>query len=107
MAPSQLEIKVRSLQRLVKEEKYYQQELSDQKAHVENLKANSEVDPYDLKKQVEVLQDTQRLLPALYEKIGQFKEDLVQFTKTYSGSEDLGSSKQVLKEAADLLEQKR
>ncbi|SCV02551.1 LAME_0H02674g1_1 [Lachancea meyersii CBS 8951] len=103
MAPSQLEIKIRSLQRLLKEEKYYQQELKDQKNHVDEMKADDSVDPYDLKKQVEVLQDTERLLPALYEKIGQFKEDLARFVETYNGTEDLKAVDTTLKEAGDLL----
>ena len=42
MAPTQLEIKVRALQRLVKEETYYQQELKEQQQHIEKLKE----DPY-------------------------------------------------------------
>ena len=95
--------RVRSLQRLVKEERYYQQELADQKTHVQGMKNDPEVDSYDLKKQVEVLEDTQRLLPALYEKIGQFKDDLAHFSDNYSGSEDLSSAKAVLKEAEKLL----
>ncbi|CEP60172.1 Rbl2p LALA0_S01e04632g [Lachancea lanzarotensis] len=106
MAPSQLEIKIRSLQRLLKEEKYYQQELQEQKDHVKSLETSETVDPYDLKKQVEVLQDTERLLPALYEKIGQFKADLEQFSETYNGTEDLQPAKTTLKEADALLARK-
>ncbi|SCV05855.1 LANO_0H16666g1_1 [Lachancea nothofagi CBS 11611] len=106
MAPSQLEIKVRSLQRLVKEEKYYQQELEDQKTHVQKLKSEGQVDPYDLKKQVEVLQDTERLLPALYGKIDQFKHDLALFVDSYNGSEDLDSAKSIIEDAENLLKSK-
>ncbi|SCW03319.1 LAFE_0G07800g1_1 [Lachancea fermentati] len=103
MAPTQLEIKVRALQRLVKEEAYYQQDLKEQKERVNDLKSKSEVDPYDLKKQVEVLQDTERLLPTLYDKINQFREDLNQFVQSYKGTEDTAAAKDILKEAEELL----
>ncbi|SCU79672.1 LAFA_0B04830g1_1 [Lachancea sp. 'fantastica'] len=103
MAPTQLEIKLRSLQRLLKEEKYYQQELQEQKDHVKHLENSEAVDPYDLKKQVEVLQDTERLVPALYEKIEQFKDDLEQFSESYNGAEDLQPVKSTLEEAEKLL----
>ncbi|SCU82527.1 LADA_0C06018g1_1 [Lachancea dasiensis] len=106
MAPSQLEIKVRSLQRLLKEEKYYQQELSEQQALVYKLKTDETVDPYDLKKQVEVLEDTERLLPALYAKITQFRDDLAQFTRSYNGAEDLEPATITLKDAENLLRSK-
>lgn len=103
MAPTQLEIKVKSLERLVKEESYYQQEAKDQAEHVESLKKDPKIDPYDLKKQVEVLEDTKRLLPTLYQKIREFKDDLTQFLSTYKGAENLEPSKIALKNAEDLL----
>lgn len=103
MAPTQLEIKVKSLQRLVKEESYYQQEAKDQAAHVERLKTDPKIDPYDLKKQIEVLQDTQRLLPTLYEKIKQFMDNLSQFLETYSGEESTTDAKAILADAEKLL----
>lgn len=103
MAPTQLEIKVKALQRLVAEETYYQQEAKDQAAHVENLQKDSKIDPYDLKKQVEVLQDTQRLLPTLYKKIGEFKDNLNQFLESYEGDESTTDAAMIIKEADKLL----
>lgn len=103
MAPTQLEIKVRALQRLVKEETYYKQELKDQKAHVDTLKKDSSVDPYDLKKQIEVLEDTERLLPTLYKKIQEFKENLEQYLDSYEGTEEIKDAKQIVKDAEELL----
>lgn len=103
MAPTQLEIKVKSLQRLVKEEGYYQQEAKDQAALVEKLKSDPKIDPYDLKKQVEVLEDTQRLLPTLYEKIKQFMDNLSQFLESYSGVENTADAKAILDNAEKLL----
>ena len=103
MAPTQLEIKVRALQRLVKEEQFYQQELKDQTEHVEKLKKEKDVDPYDLKKQVEVLEDTQRLLPTIYKKIEEFKEDLQDYMEGYDGSESLDTAREAIRSAEELL----
>ncbi|CCK71332.1 Rbl2p KNAG_0G02760 [Huiozyma naganishii CBS 8797] len=103
MAPTQLEIKVKALQRLVKEHSYYQQELKDQKSHVDAMQKDPQVDSYDLKKQVEVLQDTERLLPTLYKKIGEFKENLEQYVASYDGSEPTEEAKQATTKATELL----
>lgn len=103
MAPTQLEIKVRALQRLVKEETYYQEELKEQTAHVESMKTNKDVDVYDLKKQVEVQQDTERLLPALYKKIEEFKDNLEDFLKNYEGTEEVGDAHSAIDAANGLL----
>lgn len=107
MAPTQLEIKVRALQRLVKEETYYQQELKEQQQHIEKLKEDPSIDPYDLKKQVEVLQDTEKLLPALYQKIGDFKENLEQYLESYQGTDDLTGAREAVFSASELLAQKQ
>lgn len=106
MAPTQLDIKIKALKRLTKEEGYYQQELKDQEAHVAKLKEDKLVDPYDLKKQEEVLDDTKRLLPTLYKKIGEFKEDLAQFLETYQGTEDIGDAESAIISAQELLASK-
>ncbi|QLQ81396.1 hypothetical protein HG537_0F01570 [Torulaspora globosa] len=103
MSPSQLEIKVRALQRLVKEESYYQQELKEQTELVEKLKKDKDFDPYDLKKQQEVQKDTENLLPTLYRKIREFKENLEQFLATYQGNESLETAKSAIDSANELL----
>ncbi|QEU59929.1 Rbl2 [Kluyveromyces lactis] len=103
MAPTQLEIKERALKRLCKEEHFYQEELEQQKLHVKKLQSDPSVDPYDLKKQVEVQQDTERLLPELYKKIKQFRDDLDKYLGSYEGTEDLESAKAALKTADELL----
>lgn len=102
MAPTQLEIKVRALQRLVKEEAYYQEELKEQTALVESMKADKDVDVYDLKKQVEVQQDTEKLLPTLYKKIEEFKDNLGEFLKNYEGTEEVGDAHAAI-DAANVL----
>ncbi|AMD18590.1 HBL312Cp [Eremothecium sinecaudum] len=107
MAPTQLEIKVRALQRLVKEEKYYINELEEQKAHIERLKQDPQIDQYDLKKQVEVMEDTKRLLPKFYEKVEQFFADLSNFVKEYQGEEDLTEAKKALESAKVVLDKNK
>lgn len=106
MAPTQLEIKIRALERLMKEESYYQQELKDQQAYVDSLKSDKSVDPYDLKKQEEVLEDTERLLPTLYNKIEQFKTDLESYLETLQPTEDVESPKKLIDKANQLLKSK-
>lgn len=103
MAPTQLEIKVRALQRLVKEEKYYQDELKEETEHVEKMKADKDVDVYDLKKQVELQKDTEKLLPTLYKKIEEFKENLEEYLKSYQGTEELGDAHAAIDDANQLL----
>lgn len=103
MAPTQLEIKVKSLQRLMKEETYYIQEKKDQEGLLAKLETDKDVDPYELKKQNEILQDTVRLLPTLYSKIQQFKEDLEEYVKSYEGDESTDLAKEVASSADKLL----
>ncbi|CAL9737346.1 tubulin-specific chaperone A [Monosporozyma servazzii] len=103
MAPTQLEIKVKSLQRLMKEESYYIQEKKDQKELLSKLEADKDVDPYELKKQKEILEDTERLLPTLYTKIQQFKENLEEYVKSYEGEESTDLAKEVAAKADDML----
>ncbi|QLL31000.1 hypothetical protein HG536_0A08150 [Torulaspora globosa] len=103
MSPTQLEIKARALQRLVKEEGYYQQELKEQTELVEKLKKDKDLDPYDLKKQEEVQKDTEKLLPTLYQKIREFKENLEQFLESYQGSESVEGAKSAIDSANELL----
>ncbi|KAH3902379.1 related to Tubulin-specific chaperone A [Saccharomycodes ludwigii] len=82
MPPSKLVIKIRSLERLLKEQDYYKNELLQQQKIVNDLKDNPESDPYDLKKQIEVLKDTERIFPTLYNKIDEFKQDLTNYLES-------------------------
>ena len=51
MAPSQLQIKINALTRLVKESNLYEKETAEQQARVDALKANN-ADEYEIKKAV-------------------------------------------------------
>lgn len=95
MAPSPLQIKVNALKRLIKEEKLYQQEVSEQEQFVNQMKANN-ADEYELKKQIEVLEEAQRMVPEVTKKITQHKQSLKEFLETYSGEEDTSAAKELL-----------
>lgn len=103
MAPTQLEIKTKSLGRLIKEESLYQQELKEQESHVENLKT-SNADSYEIKKQVEVLDDTKKVIPEIRKKISEAKDSLEAHIKDYTGTEDLTASKENIAAAEKLLQ---
>ncbi|ODV61548.1 Rbl2p [Ascoidea rubescens DSM 1968] len=89
MALTKLQIKTKALQRLIKEEKYYHVELKEQQDVIEQMKNNPDKDEYDLKKQVEVLEDTRQMIPELRKKINEHLVSLKDFVETYNGDEIL------------------
>lgn len=95
MAPSQLQIKTNALKRLLKEESLYQQEVTEQEKFVSQMQANN-TDEYELKKQVQVLDESKRMVPEVSQKIKEHKELLKKYLDEYSGSEDLSESKQLV-----------
>ncbi|EMG48579.1 Tubulin-specific chaperone A [Candida maltosa Xu316] len=95
MAPSPLQIKVNALKRLIKEEKLYQQEVTEQEQFVNQMKSNN-ADEYELKKQIEVLEEAQRMVPEVTKKIKEHKEALKEFLETYKGDEDVSAAKELL-----------
>lgn len=88
MAPTPLQIKTRALQRLVKEEKLYQQELDEQQQLVDGLKADPNTDEYELKKQLEILQENDKMIPAIKAKVKEHAKLLEEFLKANSVNED-------------------
>merc|ERR1712080_399370 len=95
MPPSQLQIKVNALKRLIKEKGLYEQEVSEQEQYVNQLKANNG-DEYDIKKQVEVLEESQRMVPQVSAKIQQLQKSLQDYLDSYTGDEDLTEAKELL-----------
>ncbi|KAI5968303.1 RBL2 [Candida margitis] len=95
MAPSQLQIKVNALKRLIKEKDLYQQEATEQEQYVKQMKANNS-DEYELKKQVEVLEESQKMVPQVSEKIAQLKKSLQEYLENYTGDEDVTAAKELL-----------
>ena len=53
---------------------------------------SADADEYEIKKQVEVLEDTKKMIPLLREKIQQSLESLEQFLKDYTGEDSLDSA---------------
>lgn len=96
MAPTQLQIKVNALKRLIKEETLYQKEVKEQEQHVATMKKDN-ADEYEIKKQIEVLEESQRMVPEITAKINQHKSALAKFLETYNGDEDLSAAEELLK----------
>ncbi|KAK6459981.1 tubulin binding cofactor A [Scheffersomyces coipomensis] len=95
MSPTQLTIKVNALKRLIKEETLYQQEVNEQESYVESMKSNNG-DEYEIKKQVEVLDESKRMITELKKKLVSYTDDLKTFVENYTGDEDLSSAKELL-----------
>lgn len=78
MSPTALEIKIKALERLIKEEKLYEQELAEQQQVIDKLSSKKsdttgekeEEDEYFLKKQKQVLEDTERVIVQVKQKVG-------------------------------------
>lgn len=83
------------MKRLIKEETLYKQEVTDQEKYVEQMKSK-DADEYELKKQVQVLEESQRMVPELTRKIKEHKEALVLFLDTYTGDEDVSVAKSLI-----------
>jgi tubulin-specific chaperone A len=66
--PSPLKIKTSSVIRLIKEEQSYHKELASQQAKVEKMEDDNE-DFYDIKKQKEVLVETEKMIPEVQKRL--------------------------------------
>ena len=95
MAPTQLEIKVNALKRLLKEESLYAHEVEEQEKYVKQMEAN-QADEYELKKQIQVLDESKKMVPEVTKKITQHRESLKSFLETYNGDEDVSAAQQLL-----------
>ncbi|CAK9437265.1 uncharacterized protein LODBEIA_P16430 [Lodderomyces beijingensis] len=93
--PTQLQIKVDALKRVIKEEKLYRQEVAEQDKYVAQMKANN-ADEYEIKKQVEVLEESQRMVPVVGDKIKELKQSLKEYLGTYTGEEDTSEAKSLI-----------
>lgn len=103
MAPSTLQIKTRALERLIKEEKLYREEYKEQEDYVNQLKANPETDEFDLKKQIEILNESEKMIPAIRGKVAEHLKDLKEYLSSYDGSDDTGASQKTIEAAEKLV----
>ncbi|ODV94702.1 hypothetical protein PACTADRAFT_43869 [Pachysolen tannophilus NRRL Y-2460] len=115
MAPSQLKIKVSALNRLLKDESLYHIELQEQHQLISGLEAkindeaelNKEEMGYELKKQLQVLDETEKMIPQLRLKISEFTENLKTFIEEKESSSfnaiELEEAKKVIENAEKLI----
>lgn len=73
--PTQLAIKTGVLSRLLKDLESYEVERQQQEAHIEKLRAGN-ADEYELRQQLHVLQDTEKMVPSLKPKLKKAAVDL-------------------------------
>ena len=95
MGPSPLQIKVNALKRLIKEEKLSKTEVDEQEQHINQMKANN-ADEYELKKQIQVLEESQRMVPEVTKKVAEYRQALKEFLDSYKGDEDVTEAKELL-----------
>ncbi|CUM65316.1 uncharacterized protein PRCAT00002951001 [Priceomyces carsonii] len=95
MAPTQLQIKVNALKRLIKEKKFYDQEVGEHEQYVNKLKSNG-ADEYELKKQIQVLEESKRMIPEINKKIHEHRKALEKFLTSYKGEEDLKEANELI-----------
>lgn len=91
MSPTQLQIKVKAIERLTKEKKLYAQEVEDQRLLLKDMIAKED-DAYDIRKQEEVLAESEKMIPELESKIRDHKANLVLFLESYDGEEDTSTA---------------
>eukprot|EP00971_Amphidinium_carterae_P215873 4285033-Amphidinium_carterae.1 len=78
----QLGIKVGTVKRTLKEYEMYLKEDSDQRAKIEQMKANK-ADESDIKQQLEVLNDTLTVLPDTRQRLQKYVGELREFIDTH------------------------
>ena len=91
--------------RLVKEAAYYQQEVKENEAKLQNMK-DQQKDPYDIKKFEEVLGESYMMIPDSQKRLQKSLEDLSLFLDTQSddssnpldGSEWLSTARELLED---------
>ncbi|KAI9592251.1 tubulin-specific chaperone A [Syncephalis fuscata] len=77
MAERSLKINTGALKRITKEHKYYIAEAEKQSAKIEQMLVDN-ADPYDVKKQREVLDDTLQMIPDALRRIEEMRAKVTQ-----------------------------
>ncbi|KAM8827555.1 tubulin-specific chaperone A [Spinachia spinachia] len=95
----QIKIKTGIVKRLAKEKISYQTEAKQQEEKVKRLKEEAG-DPYVIKKQIEVLQESHMMVPDCHRRLTIAHADLLQLLETEA---DLGESEEY-KEARNMLD---
>lgn len=92
MSPTPLQIKTKALQRLIKERSLYSDEVLQHKEFLDQMKSSG-ADQYDVRKQSQILDESERMVVELERKIADHKDSLTAFLGSYSGDEDLSAAK--------------
>lgn len=96
MSPTQLQIKVKALERLISEKSFYCKEVKEYAQSLDQMKSAG-ADVYEVRKQAQVLEESQRMVPELERKIKEHTRSLSDFLKTYDGDEDTAIAKSLTK----------
>ncbi|EHY59468.1 tubulin folding cofactor A [Exophiala dermatitidis] len=105
--PSQLQIAISSLQRLLKEEASYYKEQSQQEARIAKLEKEGTGDDDDgnrefqLKQEKKALEETKAMIPTLRERITSAREKLESYLDTATNEEERNKAVEVLKQAKE------
>lgn len=97
MPPTQLEIKTKAIQRLLKEQKLYEKEILEQEEFLKHMKS-SDADEYEVRKQEKVLDESKRMIPELSKKIKEHGEALKLFLGDYKCEGDVSLARELLQE---------
>ncbi|KPI44990.1 uncharacterized protein AB675_2609 [Cyphellophora attinorum] len=107
--PSQLQIALSALQRLVKEEASYYKEMNQQKSRIAKLEAtNGDAtdgdgnEEYQLKQEKKALEETKAVIPGLREKITNAREKTETLLDSAASEEEKQKAIDVLREAKEL-----
>ncbi|XP_020509659.1 tubulin-specific chaperone A [Labrus bergylta] len=95
----QIKIKTGIVRRLAKEEISYKKEAKQQEERVERMRAQDGED-YNIKKQLEVLQESRMMIPDCHRRLAVAHADLMQLLET---EEDLSEAEEY-KEARNILD---
>ena len=104
MEPSPLNIKTSALQRITKEKKLYEEELSENEQNVKSIQAKYDADKsnedlkYTLKTAVKIRDETKRMIPNVQSKIKEILDDLKGYLKN-SGNEGDDKAKKAIEAA--------
>ncbi|XP_046358985.1 tubulin-specific chaperone A-like [Haliotis rufescens] len=101
----QIKIKTGVVKRLTKEKSMYEKEVETQEARVNKMKAEG-VDEHDVRKQMEVLQESRVMIPDTKKRLRTAYDELeqtLQRESDLSGAEEFGQAKEILEAAQTAL----
>lgn len=101
----QLTIKLKTIERLIKEVNYYKSEVQENQQKLQQMKQDPNKDQYDTKKFQEVLDESHMMVPDSESRLGKAVEDLKAFRVQYLSSVEGDDSTMVGKVSEEVMEQ--